>query len=74
MKRVEESSSSRPSLFVGVCKTCGEIYEAKSALEDLEGVTFKCKKLLCDGRVSLASSASTPDSIADEGVSPKRFC
>ncbi len=74
MKREEESLSAKPSLFVGVCKTCGEIYEAKSIHEDLEGVTFKCKKVLCDGRVSLVSSSTPMDSFSDDGVGPKRFC
>ncbi len=56
-----EQERSGPSIFVGICKSCGEVYEARSALEDLEGVTFKCKKILCEGRVALVPSGLGDD-------------
>jgi len=66
------------NLFSGVCSNCGEVYEAKSALEDLQGITFKCKKIFCRGQVTLdyskgpEVSSHRPSSSSDKD--PRRYC
>jgi hypothetical protein len=66
-ERIQQEKT-KPSLFLGICKTCGETYEARSVLEDLEGVTFQCKKVMCEGRVALVSA---PDVVPLDEVFEK---
>lgn len=73
MKKESIGGNTSQNVFVGICKDCGEVYEARSGLEDLEGVTFQCKKLLCEGKVSLESSAER-DRYENHDNRPKRFC
>lgn len=74
-------SDQKKNFFLGVCNKCGEIYEASSQVDDLDGVTFSCKKMLCSGRIELklanSSDASELDAPFDSdysGPEPRRFC
>lgn len=84
MRSKKFSEFDSPSFFSGVCEKCGEIYEAQSKTDDLEGITFKCKKVICTGRVTLAVGKAKVASKADpmpapiepkgSGNNPRRFC
>ncbi len=73
MKKHDRFESS--TLFEGRCTLCNELYQAQSKSDDLEGITFKCKKVSCKGRVSLkfAHHFSLP-SRALAPNKPSRFC
>jgi hypothetical protein len=80
---VKKSSKDEKNSYLGVCGECGELYEANSLVDDLEGLTFNCKKMLCSGRVELAPAAKFAISEAKalpvdesslEGSNPRRFC
>lgn len=68
------------NLFLGLCDQCHELYEAESVVDDLEGVTFNCKKDLCEGRVTLqiASDEKAPQQKASfsqvPSKGPRRYC
>lgn len=47
----------KPGLFSGACTMCCEVYEASSQTDDLEGVTFRCRKVRCAGQVTLKPQA-----------------
>jgi len=81
----KKSQDSQKNLFLGGCDQCGELYEASSSVQDLEGLTFSCKKSVCSGRVELklaASSASKDPALGDVSLSgnhqttagPRRYC
>lgn len=81
MKKFQKDQ--KRNFFIGICNSCGELYEASSAVEDLEGLTFECKKMLCSGRVVLqyAKSAakdaieSAPlDNKSKGDDDPRRYC
>lgn len=74
-------SDQKKNFFLGVCNECGEIYEASSQVDDLAGVTFSCKKMLCSGRIELkAVDATDPSGLEApidseySGAGPRRFC
>lgn len=67
--------------YLGICESCGEAYEAQSVTEDLEGVSFICKKSLCEGSVSLRSNFEDAEVsfVGTEGFAPisagpRRYC
>lgn len=67
--------------YMGICNSCGEVYEADSVVEDLEGLTFDCRKDFCEGVVGmslcLSHEASSLFAISDfskDEIDPKRFC
>lgn len=80
------SSEDDRNTFVGICANCGEIYEASSAVDDLEGVAFNCKKMLCEGRVELkpsdplsldaiqSSKKAAEEFESLDSIDPRRFC
>jgi hypothetical protein len=84
MKHKKHSNFDSPSFFSGACEKCSEIYEANSKTDDLEGITFKCKKVLCQGRVTLGVGQSkslssknmmpVPSEVTDNPSNPRRYC
>ncbi len=68
------------NFYHGKCGTCSETYEAQSQTDDLEGITFECKKVVCKGRVTLTLNLqkSNPNSAdvseGKPGSNPPRFC
>lgn len=83
MKGKKHSEFDSPTFFSGVCEKCAEVYEAKSKTDDLEGITFKCKKTLCNGRVTLkvgkAKSESSKEGMLapsdlQSSSNPRRYC
>jgi len=80
-----DGTNKKKNLYAGVCSKCGEIYEASTAVDDLEGLTFNCKKMLCSGRVQLCAkhkyknekSLAPVSSLEDAGLEelgPRRYC
>ncbi|MDB5037251.1 MAG: hypothetical protein JWQ35_779 [Bacteriovoracaceae bacterium] len=67
--------SDLPNYFSGHCEKCGEIYQASSKADDLEGITFPCKKIRCTGRVTLsfAQERILPKESSDKSK-PNRVC
>lgn len=80
MKKRSKHPSLKNNLYTGICKKCGEAYEAESGADDLEGVSFRCKKFLCSGKVSLQMNESDSlEEISPIGgfhipQGPKKFC
>jgi len=81
MKKFQKDQ--KKNFFIGICNSCGELYEASTAVEDLEGVTFGCKKMLCSGRVVLqhaksagkeAISSAPVEDFSNGENGPRRFC
>lgn len=65
------------NVFIGNCDLCGETYEAQTTLEDLEGVSFICKKMLCEGKVELKFSGMenrAMKAMKDVDKNPRRYC
>jgi len=58
--------------FMGICNQCAEGYEAHSKGDNLIGTEFKCKKLLCEGRVRLELRQGLSQSVSTKPS--KRFC
>jgi len=80
-----DGKNKKKNLYAGVCSKCGEVYEASTAVDDLEGLTFNCKKMLCSGRVLLSAqhklinekSLAAVSSIEEAGLEdlgPRRYC
>jgi hypothetical protein len=63
----ENSESDRQ--FFGVCNQCAETYEARSKTDNLIGTTFKCKKMLCTGKVTMK-----PKEDEFKAEKPRRYC
>lgn len=84
MKNNKHPDFDSPTYFSGHCAKCGEIYEAQSKTDDLEGITFKCKKALCQGRVTLGvgkqsslagkDAQRAPIKPSDGSSGSRRFC
>lgn len=79
MKKTD--SDIQKNLFTGSCSVCGELYEASSAVDDLEGLNFSCKKLMCGGRIELrpseiiGSRVELPgDSFSEKNAASRRYC
>jgi|GEM_PF-7093520 len=78
MKKVDPNL--KKNFFIGVCNKCGETYEASSAVDDLEGISFQCKKMLCTGRVEMSAVSSSNHVSSESGDSnntdqpPRRYC
>ena len=75
------SSDSKRNVFIGVCSKCGEVYEANSVVDDLEGLSFSCKKMLCTGRVELGHADAKTHMNFEQGPSSgpdnsgsRRYC
>lgn len=47
--------------FFGICDQCTETYEAQAKGEDLKGVSFKCRRDFCSGKVTL--DETRPESL-----------
>jgi len=62
------------NIFWGRCDRCGEAYEAETTLEDLEGVRFQCKKMICDGQVQLKFTAMKDLPPPSQDKNPRRYC
>lgn len=62
--------------YSGFCELCGEVYEANSGTDDLTGLKFNCKHLLCRGKVVLQKGQSIPmtNAAKREAQAPRRFC
>jgi len=58
MKEGDFAMNMEQRFFVGLCDSCNEIYEARAKNDDLKGVTFKCRKDFCSGKVSLDETRS----------------
>ena len=74
-----KKSTEQTQFFLGHCNKCGEAFEAQSKTDDLEGVVFKCRKVLCTGRVSLGaaqktSSANASPMIKEKEDTARRYC
>ncbi|TVQ79430.1 MAG: hypothetical protein EA369_04670 [Bradymonadales bacterium] len=81
MKRGKSFPGMSDDLYTGRCDTCGERYEAQSGTEDLEGLRFRCRALLCSGSVELRHTGSVhvaQHSKMSGGFeireAPKKFC
>lgn len=48
-----DSKENTVTYFSGLCSRCAERYEAHSATDNLEGISFSCKKMICSGNVIL---------------------
>ena len=76
----ENTQRQDANCFSGACDLCGEIYEAESKTEDLEGITFKCRKQICSGRVTLElaplvkKSSELPIVTSEKSETPRRYC
>ena len=68
------SASPSKNIFWGRCDRCGEAYEAETTLEDLEGVRFQCKKMICDGQVQLKFTAMKDLPPPSQDKNPRRYC
>lgn len=84
MKKRKSPEFDQPTYFSGRCEKCGEVYEAQSKNDDLEGITFKCKKVVCAGRITLGAGSmhsvaakeapSHPSQQNDSDKPPRRYC
>jgi hypothetical protein len=80
MKNKGKFPGTKGNVYTGLCKKCGESYEAESGGDDLDGVTFRCKKFLCSGKVSLQLTeageleAPIPMNGFQVPTPPKKFC
>jgi hypothetical protein len=81
MKKIRPDQ--KRNFFRGICNGCGEIYEASSVVDDLEGLSFNCKKNVCSGRVTMNTGKNNGvrslqvAPVEDEnlfGDHPRRFC
>ncbi|MBN8554281.1 MAG: hypothetical protein J0L93_02455 [Deltaproteobacteria bacterium] len=74
-----KKSSGQIQFFLGHCNKCGEGFESQSKSDDLEGVVFKCRKVLCTGRVTLGtaqktSSVNASPLLEKKDETPRRYC
>lgn len=70
----KEMGKSPRNVFTGRCDSCGELYEAETSLEDLEGVHFDCKKMICKGKVELRYSGPEDSFPRNGDKTPRRYC